>query len=257
MENWQKWVRGLRERIEILGVGIDRVNLLEAQARCLGFLNGQTAQMVFTPNAEMIMVAKENKAFHKILNEGDLVIADGIGVVYASHFVGKPLTERVAGIDVASLLLEQLAQTDYTFYFLGGAKGVAQKAKKKLEQKHPGIKIVGCHDGYFDEVEQQNIITEISEKKPDVVFVCLGMIRQETWIYEIGRHLPVKILMGIGGSLDGFAGTVKRAPKIFIRCNLEWAYRLLKQPTRFMRMLALPKFAWTVMVNRKKSEGVK
>lgn len=242
----------MEKRINILGVGIDRHNMAEALETVKEFLAGDRPRMVMTPNSEMIMAARDDEAFREVLNSGDLVVADGIGVVYAARILKDPLRERVAGFDLASAALEFLSETGGTAYFLGGRPGVAEKAKEKLLEKLPALQVVGTHDGYFDEEELKNIKDELREKKPDLLLVCLGMKKQEQWMVTHGLELPVKVMMGVGGSLDVFAGEVQRAPEFFIDHHIEWAYRLLKQPSRFVRMLALPKFGFTVIWEKTK-----
>ncbi len=238
----------MKDAINILGVRIDRLTLDQAEQKIWDFLNHDKLHMVFTPNSEMIMAAREDEELKWVLNEGDMNTADGIGVVYASRILGKPLRERVAGFDLAKRLLEPLPQKGYSLYLLGGAPGVAETAKQKLENQYPGIKIVGTQHGYFKKDEDEQVIRQINEVAPDILFVCLGMSKQEKWIYNNRDKLRAKVCMGIGGSLDVFAGKAKRAPGIYQKLGLEWFYRLIKEPKRYKRMLALPKFAWTVIV---------
>jgi len=240
----------MKDTVDILGVRIDRVNLTDAQNKVLDFLKEDKLHMIFTPNSEIIMAAQKDQHLMDVLNNADMLIADGIGVVYASKILGKPLPERVAGFDLASRLIPILANNHYSLYIFGGAPGVAEIAKAKLEEKNPGLRIVGVHDGYFDSQKEQEIINDINSKKPDVLFVCLGAPKQEKWIYEHREQLHVKVCMGIGGSVDVFAGKAKRAPEIYQKLGLEWFYRLMKEPWRYKRMLALPKFAWTVILER-------
>jgi len=240
----------MKDTVDILGVRIDRVNLTDAQNKVLDFLKEDKLHMIFTPNSEIIMAAQKDQHLMDVLNNADMLIADGIGVVYASKILGKPLPERVAGFDLASRLIPILANNHYSLYIFGGAPGVAEIAKAKLEEKNPGLRIVGVHDGYFDSQKEQEIINDINSKKPDVLFVCLGAPKQEKWIYEHREQLHVKVCMGIGGSIDVFAGKAKRAPEIYQKLGLEWFYRLMKEPWRYKRMLALPKFAWTVILER-------
>ncbi len=240
----------MRQLLTILGVNIDIVTLDEAEEKVWSFLKDDKKHMVFTPNSEMIMIARQDQVLRNVLNSGELITADGIGVVYASRIQGKPLKERVAGFDLAKGIVAKLPQQKYSLYLLGGAPGIAETAKSNLETKYPGIHIVGTHDGYFDEDEEKQLINEINELKPDILFVCLGMSKQEKWIYNHRDKLDVKVSIGVGGSLDVFAGKVKRAPDFYCKYGLEWLYRLVKEPWRYKRMMALPKFALTVFWER-------
>jgi N-acetylglucosaminyldiphosphoundecaprenol N-acetyl-beta-D-mannosaminyltransferase len=230
------------------------MTLNQAEAKIWRFLEEDKNHMVFTPNSEMIMAAREDEHLRTVLNAGDLNIADGIGVVYASRLLGKPLKERVAGFDLAKRIIEKLPQKPYSLFLLGGVPGVAETAKQNLERQYPGIKIVGTHDGYFNQQDEQRVIEEINKTNPDILFVCLGMSKQEKWIYHNRDKLNTKVCMGIGGSLDVFAGKVKRAPEIYQKLGLEWFYRLMKEPWRYKRMLALPKFAFTVVLKGRRQQ---
>lgn len=238
----------------ILGVPFNNVTYNEAVNILLSFLKEQKNHMVFTPNPEMVMSAKKDKEFNKILNSADLVVPDGIGIVIASKINRKKLKERVAGYDLVQKLFEKIKDTDYTVYFLGAAPHIAEAAKKNMEKKYHGIKIIGVHDGYFDKKKEKIIIDEIKNLKPDILLVGLGVPRQEKWIYSNKNNLPVKISIGVGGSFDVMSGNIKRAPKIFIKLGMEWFYRLLQQPQRFVRMLQLPLFIVEVIIAKIKGE---
>ena len=161
------------------------------------------------------------------------------------------MPERVSGFDLANELLKASAPLKKSVYLFGSKPGVAEKAAEKIVSLYPGIEIAGVADGYFDAEKEAKIIDDINEKSPDILFVCLGFPKQEFWI-DAHSDLNAKIAMGLGGSLDVFAGTVKRAPKFFQKFGIEWLYRLIKQPSRFMRMLALPIFGFTVILHGKK-----
>ena len=235
------------EYSHILGVKFNNITHIEAVGLVECFLDENKCHTVFTPNPEIVMAARKDSDFMKILNEADLVVPDGIGVVIASKFTKEKLKERVAGYDLVQGVFEKIKNKRYTVYFFGGAPGVAEEAKAKMEALHKGIKIVGVHDGYFDANQEKLIIEDIKNKKPDILLVGLGAPKQEKWIYEHKYELPVKVCIGVGGSFDGMSGKVKRAPKIFIKLGLEWFYRLLRQPSRFFRMLKLPLFLLVVI----------
>lgn len=233
------------KKVNILGVNIANLTRKEAVELILKRAEEKKTTTVFTPNSEIIENFKKDEKLIALLNSADILTADGAGVVLGAKILKTPLKERCAGFDVATLLLEKGAEKGISFYFFGSKEEVGKKAKENLEKKYPNIKITGTHSGYFDESE--DIASIINAHNPDVVFVCLGAPKQEKWINENKNKLEGKILMGLGGSLDVFAGEVKRAPDIFIKLNLEWFYRLIKQPSRFIRMLALPKFLMSVI----------
>ena len=190
----------------------------------------------------------QDPALRDLVNGADLVLPDGAGVVLASKILKDPLKEKVAGVDFADNLLGVLAQTGGSVYLLGSKPGIAELAAEKMLDKHPGLTIAGMADGYFK--DEAPVVEKINAVKPDVLFVCLGAPKQERFMVNHQSELQVKLMAGLGGSLDSFAGTVKRAPKWMINLSLEWLYRLIKEPKRFKRMLRLPKFLWAVCLKR-------
>ncbi len=242
----------MNNKLNVLGVGVDTYSMTEAADVLVSAMDKDAPFAVYTPNSEIILYAYKNPDYLEIINRGDMITPDGIGVVHASKILKRPLKERVGGFDLANMVLDKIAGTGKKVYLFGGKPGVAEDAAKKICELYPGTEICGTADGYFDAEKEQNIIADIREKKPDLLFVCLGFPKQETWIDAHKNELNAKVFMGIGGSLDVFAGTVKRAPVAFQKLGLEWLYRLLKQPSRFIRMLALPKFGFTVLFHGKK-----
>lgn len=230
----------------VLGVKFNNVTHNEALDILEEFFLEDKCHCVYTPNPEIVMAARKDEEFMRILNSAELVVPDGIGVVIASK-LGERLKERVAGFDLVQGLFERVKDKKCSVYFFGGAPGVALDAKRNMEKKYPGLKVVGVNDGYFDEKKEKLILDDIKNKKPDILLVGLGAPKQEKWIYKYKNQLPVKICVGVGGSFDVMSGKVKRAPKIFMKCGLEWFYRLLCQPSRFFRMLRLPLFLLVVL----------
>ncbi len=236
-----------RKRLNVLGTGVDTYKMEEAANVLVSAMDENVPFSVYTPNSEILLHAYKNPDYQAVLNRGSLITPDGIGVVYASKILGAPLSERVGGFDLANNVLEKIAGTGKTVYLFGGKPGVADMAAEKISTLYPGTVICGTADGYFDAEKEAEIIEDIKEKKPDLLFVCLGFPKQEVWIDTHKEDLGAKVIMGLGGSLDVFAGTVKRAPVVFQKLGLEWFYRLIKQPSRAIRMLALPKFGFTVL----------
>jgi len=241
----------MKNKCKILGVNFDNVTKEQALNKLLFFLKNNKTNMVFTANPEFVMAAQKDKQFLDILNKGQLVVADGIGIVIASKlFFDVKIKERVAGYDLVQSLFDKIKNTGEKVYFLGGTESSVQKAKKEMEKKYNGINIVGVHNGYFDEKEERIIIEQIKSLKADIVLVGIGFPKQEKWIYNHKDEIGAKIYIGVGGSFDVMSGNVKRAPKFFINCGLEWFYRLITQPTRFIRMLQLPLFMIFVLKSK-------
>lgn len=236
----------MADKINIRGVLFNNVNFEEAVSSLLTSLDAGKASALYTPNSEIVQACIEAPELFDIINSAEMIIPDGIGVVKAGKILGTPFKGgKVAGIEVGEEIIRRLAGTEHRVYLLGGKPGVAEQARDALLAKYPGVQFVGCGDGYFGKEGEENdaVIEKINASGADVLYVCLGAPTQEKWIYANRSRLPeVKLMLGLGGSLDGYAGNVKRAPKIFIKLGLEWFYRLLCEPWRFKRMLKLPKF---------------
>ena len=225
-------------RTDVLGVGFDDLTLEEAAAAGAALVEAGGFHYAVTPNPEFLLAAKHNPAFRQALLGADLVLADGVGVVYSAKILGRPLKGRVPGIDFAARLLAHMAKTGRRLFLLGAKPGVAETAAANLQKQYPGLMVCGTHDGYFK--EDGPIVAEIREAHADVVFVCLGAPRQEFWMARNGKDTGAHLMVGLGGSLDVFAGVVERAPEGFQRLGLEWLYRLAKEPKRIGRMAKLP-----------------
>lgn len=242
----------MRMKTDVLGVQYDNVTMAEALVRGRELLCGSKAAYCVTPNAEMAYEALHDESFREILNEADLVLPDGAGVVLGAKILKTPLKQKVAGIEFAQNLLPVMEKLGSRLFLLGSKPGVAELAAEKMLQKCPKLCICGMADGYFKTDEEA--IEKINEARADAVFVCLGAPKQEKFMHSHRNELNVRLMLGLGGTLDGIAGTVKRAPRWMIKLQLEWLYRLIKQPKRFGRMLRLPKFIFAALKKRMKGE---
>ena len=227
-------------RTDVLGVGFDNVTKAEAVERALELIDAREGRYVVTPNPEIVMLAKENPALKEALAGADIVLPDGAGIVKGAAILGRPMKEKVPGIDFACGVMARLAERGGSVYLFGAKPGVAEAAAETLRTKFPGLVISGTSDGYFS--DDGPIIEKIKDAAPDFLLVCLGAPKQELWMAKEEGKLPLGLMCGLGGSLDVFAGTVKRAPESWQRLGLEWLYRLLKEPRRIGRMMKLPVF---------------
>ena len=240
----------MRKTVDIIGINIDTLNKTQVLETMLQFIKDSSTKAVFTPNSEIMMIAHTDDELKAILNSADLLIADGIGVVWASKILGYNIPERVTGYDTMSELFRIGSNGSISFYLLGSSQEVIEKAVHNIRVIYPNINILGYHNGYFNESEEKSIINEINSLKPDILFVALGAPKQEKWINNNKDHLHAKVCMGIGGCFDVIAGKVRQTPKIFQKLGLEWLYRLFKQPTRFKRMLKLPQFGLYIIMKK-------
>ncbi len=173
---------------------------------------------------------------NKVLKEAEIVVADGIGVVMASRFLGEAISHRLPGVEIGEALMMQAEEKEWRFYFLGGREEVVEEAVKELKEKYPHLEIGGFHHGYFGDNDEE-VIKDINRASPDILFVGLGSPRQEYWIRENRERINALVMMGVGGSFDVWSGTKKRAPRWIRKLNLEWAYRIICEPQRLQRVV--------------------
>jgi N-acetylglucosaminyldiphosphoundecaprenol N-acetyl-beta-D-mannosaminyltransferase len=237
----------LRDVLKILEVNIDRLDMQGAVERVKNLLSEDGPSLIVTPNSEILAAAAEDAELARILNSADLALPDGAGVILASKIMGQKLPERVAGFDLITELFAQLENEDCSFYFLGSKPGIVDKAAAELKKRHPNLNIAGYHHGYLDKELQQNVTAEINEKGIDLLLVGMGVPLQERFLDKNLDGLNVKAAVTVGGSFDVIAGEVKRAPLWMQKAGLEWFYRLVQEPSRFGRMLLLPKFIYLVI----------
>ena len=237
-------------KTDIFGVKFDNYTISESVDKAIDSLNNDAPFVIYTPNPEIVNTARSDSNYKSVLNTADIITPDGIGIVSASKILKGNIKERAAGFDIVCGILQKLSDKNGSVYLFGGKPGVAEKAAEKVLETYPGIVVSGVHHGYFKNDEE--IVKDISDKKPDLLLVCLGAPKQELWINKNKDVLNAGILVGAGGSIDVLAGNVKRAPDIFIKLGLEWFYRLLKEPKRIGRMMKLPLFIISVIVKRGK-----
>jgi N-acetylglucosaminyldiphosphoundecaprenol N-acetyl-beta-D-mannosaminyltransferase len=239
----------------VLGVRVDRITQQQALAlieqiiaRCRAGSDPLPCQQVITVNTEFVMAAQHNTEFRHAINTAALVIADGIGVVWATRFVNSPTPERITGTDTLVALARRCAEKGYRLYLLGAAPGIAEEAAARLQALTPGLVIAGTYAGSPAPEEEDAIIERIRLANADVLCVAYGAPAQELWIYRNLSRLPVAVAMGVGGAYDFLSGRQRRAPKTMQRIGLEWLYRLYREPWRWQRMLAIPRFVILVLL---------
>ncbi|MDP2859074.1 MAG: WecB/TagA/CpsF family glycosyltransferase [Bacillota bacterium] len=236
-----------RERVELLGVRFDSLTFEQAVDEAMRLASLDGPHMMVTANPELLERSRHDTRLLQVMNAADLVFADGVGVVWASRRLGKPLPERVTGIDLMKRLVERTASLGRSVYLLGSRPGVAERAAAVFRAANSGLRIAGTMHGYFSAHEEKAVLDQIREARPSMLFVGLGQPRQEFWIAQHKDLLGVPLAMGIGGSMDVIAGDVRRAPEWMQRAGIEWLYRLLLQPGRIRRHLVLPVFALRVL----------
>lgn len=225
-------------KTEILGIRFDNVTMEQAAELGGEMLKEDRFHYVVTPNPEFILASEKDESFKNVLNGADLVIPDGIGVVYSAKILGTPLQERVPGVEFAACMLEKLNEMGGRLFLLGAKPGVAEKAGENILADYPNLVLCGTQDGYFK--DEEAVLLKVAAAHPDLIFVCLGAPKQEKWMARWGKHTGARMAIGLGGCLDVFAGNVERAPEAWRKVGMEWAYRLVKEPKRIGRMAKLP-----------------
>ncbi len=234
----------------ILGVRVDALTYADLLSRIAVFVAEGTPHQIATVNPEFVMEARRNPTFAAVLEQTDLCLADGVGLLWATRRMGRPLPERVTGSDGVPLIAQRAAERGWGLYLLGAGPGVAQRTGEILSGRYPGLRVVGAYAGTPADADAHVIIARIREARPDILFVAYGAPKQDLWIGKHRAALGVPVMMGVGGSFDFIVGVQKRAPRWVQRVNLEWFYRLITQPWRWRRQLALPRFAWAVVAGR-------
>jgi N-acetylglucosaminyldiphosphoundecaprenol N-acetyl-beta-D-mannosaminyltransferase len=228
--------------VDILSVSIDNVSMNAAMRRIEGYLASSELNLIVTPNTIAVNMANEDPDFKRIINTADLRVPDGIGLIWAANFFNTPLTERVAGIDLMKNMVSLAQRMNKSFFILGTTDKILEEAAIILREKYKNISIAGMHNGFFSENEEEAIVKKINDSRADILFVALGLPKQEKWIDRHRDKLKVKIAIGIGGSFDVISENLKRAPMFMQKTGLEWLWRLIQEPRRCHRMIALPIF---------------
>ena len=235
----------IMEKINIRGIDFDNVTLPEAIEYLTALAHGDKTCAVVTANVEIVQKCIEEEDFAEIVRQADVILPDGVGVIKASKILETPLKSPVPGVEVGETLVKKSGEEDMPVFFMGGKPGIAETAAEKLKEKYPNAKIVGTHHGYFNKTNDENnaVISKINASGALILFVCLGFPAQENWMIANRDRLDsVRVMIGLGGSLDVYSGTLKRAPSFFRKLSLEWFYRLIRQPKRIIRMRKLPVF---------------
>jgi len=242
------------ENIQIFGIPIDIVDMKTALYCFDEMMQEPGCSLIITPNSQIVMNAMENERLADVIKIADLVIPDGIGLLKAAKMLGKPFKERVTGIDFSYEALKRIAKMGKSVYLFGSKPGVAKEAAKRLQKKIPGLKVSGCCNGYFKKEDERFIVSDINASGASFLLVALGSPKQELFMAEhCGELSNVRVAIGVGGSLDVWSGRLHRAPKIFIKCGMEWFYRMLQEPSRIKKTMQIPKFLLKVWKYKKEN----
>ena len=242
----------MQDNVKILGVNIDNITEEEAAEKTKELIekSNKSCKLIVAPNVEFIMQAQKDKEFFDILQTAELATPDSVGVILAGKLQKKPFKQRIPGQAYFRKILETAEKEGWTVYLLGGKGDIPQRAKQNVEKLYPKLKIVGYHEGYFEEDTEEVVIEEINKLKPNILFVALGAPRQEKWIAKHRKELKVDVAAGQGGTFDYEAGNIKRAPKWIQKIGMEWLWRLILQPSRIKRMIVLPVYLFKIIFTK-------
>ena len=227
-----------KHSVEILGVRINTYSKSEVFSSVEEFIRDRKPHLVWTCNVDHLMKLTRDGEFRDIYEASDLVLADGMPLVWVSKLFGRPIPERITGIDFLEEFAAVAEKRGYRYFFLGGSTIVLQKAKAALQKKYPKLRISTHAPSYaarWSKPENEMIISAIREARPDLLFVGVGAPKQEKWIYQNWKKLNVPVAMGVGGALEMVAGTKKRAPRWMQNVGLEWLFRFLQDPRRLLK----------------------
>ncbi|EOB7097215.1 TPA: WecB/TagA/CpsF family glycosyltransferase [Staphylococcus aureus] len=244
-------------KVDILGVDFDNTTMLQMVENIKTFFANQSTNNLFivTANPEIVNYATTHQAYLELINQASYIVADGIGVVKASHRLKQPLAHRIPGIELMDECLKIAHVNHQKVFLLGATNEVGEAAQYALQQRYPNISFAH-HHGYID-LEDETVVKRIELFKPDYIFVGMGFPKQEEWIMTHENQFESKVMMGVGGSLEVFAGAKKRAPYIFRKLNIEWIYRALIDWKRIGRLKSIPIFMYKIAKAKRKIKKAK
>ena len=237
-------------QLTILGCRLDIVDAAEAVEKIVALARDGHGGQIITLGTEMVVAARRDPAFLAAVNASSLNVCDTVGLLAVARLRGASLRERVTGVELVDALAARSVSEKLGMYFLGGAPDVAAAAAAALQQRYPGLAIVGTANGYFRPEDESRVLSDIRESGARIVLIGLGSPRQEFWFARHSSELPGVVGIGVGGSFDVLSGRVARAPRAWRALHLEWLYRLVTEPSRWRRQLALPTFVWLVIVEQ-------
>ncbi len=240
----------------LMGVPIHDVTMEETLAWIARWIHEDDAHQIATVNTEFVMLARRHPEFRTALLHAALCVPDGIGVLWAARRHGVRLRERVAGSDLVPRLAQEAAGKGWRLFFLGAAPGVADRAAANLQRKFPTLQLCGCYAGSPAPAEEDAIVARVRAARPDVLLVAYGAPAQDLWLYRNLKRTGTPVGIGVGGSFDFIAGISRRAPPWIQRLGLEWLYRLVLEPWRWRRQLALPHFVYLVLSGRTGAQDI-
>lgn len=240
----------MKEKVEFLGLQLDNLTMEETLERIDGFVKEKRPRKIFAPNAALYMYAAWDPSLKPIYETCDLLLADSMGVYYGSRLLGNPVREAVNAARLMVRLLERSPAKGFRLYFLGAEKEVCETAVANVRRQYPEIQIVGWHDGYFGERGEREVVADIIEKRPDILFVAMSTPQKELFVEKNLQTMRVPVSLGVGGTFDILAGKYSMAPAWVTRFCMEWLYRLMQEPGRLWKRYLVTNTTFVLLVLR-------
>jgi N-acetylglucosaminyldiphosphoundecaprenol N-acetyl-beta-D-mannosaminyltransferase len=237
-------------RIEMMGCWVDNLTMEETLGRIEGFIDSGRPHQHVVVNVDKLVKARNDAELRRIINECALINADGMPVVWASRLLGKPLKERVAGVDLFESLMKRSADKGWRVFLLGAREEIVAQVKALYMAKYPGLTIAGYRNGYWQPEEEVAVVDQIQAARADILFVAISSPKKEQFLGRYQTQMKVPFAMGVGGTFDVAAGKVKRAPVWMQRVGFEWFYRFLQEPRRMFRRYFIEDMAFFGMLAR-------
>ena len=237
-------------RIQMMGCAVDNLDMEESLAVVEGFIRSGRPHQHVVVNVDKIVKASRDPGLRRIINDCDLINADGMPVVWASRLLGKPLKERVTGVDLFEALMARAAQKGWRVFLLGAREEVVSGVTRLYPARYPGLTIAGYRNGYWSQAEEEEVVAQISAARPDILFVAISSPTKEAFLARYQAAMKVPFAMGVGGTFDVAVGHVKRAPVWMQKAGLEWFYRFLQEPRRMFRRYFIEDMAFVALFAR-------
>jgi len=237
-------------RIQLMGCSIDNLSMEETLQVVEGFIASGRPHQHVVVNVDKLVKARRDPQLRQVINDCALVNVDGMPVVWASRLLGKPLKERVAGVDLFEALMARAARMGWRVFLLGAKEEVVSRVHGAYQLKYPGLCIAGHRNGYWAPQEEEQVVEQIAQARADILFVAISSPKKEQFLARHQARMRVPFAMGVGGTFDVAAGQVKRAPRWMQRCGLEWFYRFLQEPRRMFRRYFIEDMAFFGMLAR-------
>ena len=237
-------------RIDLMGCKVDNLDMEETLGVVDGFIRSGRPHQHVVVNVDKIVKASRDPGLRRIINDCDLINADGMPVVWASRLLGKPLKERVTGVDLFEALMARAAQKGWRVFLLGAREEVVSGVARLYPARYPGLAIAGYRNGYWKPEEEAQVVAQIAAARADILFVAISSPKKEAFLARYQAAMKIPFAMGVGGTFDVAVGLVKRAPVWMQNAGLEWFYRFLQEPRRMFRRYFIDDMAFVALFAR-------